>query len=205
MHYGEKFNSITHLIGTALAATGAIVLIMFAVRQDDPWKIASFSVFGAMLTLLYATSTLYHCARGPIKPLLRKIDHCAIYLLIAGTYMPFTLICLRGTLGWSLFGVVWGVAMLGILQEIWTIRGGRVLAVVSYVTLGWLAVLAATPLTHALKPGGFTWLAIGGVFYTVGVLFYAFDKKWRHAHGIWHLFVMAGSGSHYVAVLFFIV
>lgn len=204
MYYSEKFNSISHLVGAVLATAGAVVLIALAARLGDPWKIVSFSVYGAMLQTLYLTSTLYHSVRGPAKDVLRKFDHCAIYLLIAGTYTPFTLVSLRGAWGWSLFGTVWGLALLGIVQEIWLAKGARVMSLVIYVLMGWLAVTAIVPLIAALTWGGFIWLAAGGVLYTVGIFFYATDDKLRHGHGVWHLFVLGGSICHYFSVLFYV-
>lgn len=204
MYHGERFNSISHLLGAALAAIGTIVLITFAVRLGDPWKIVSFSVYGAMLTTLYITSTLYHSVRGRAKNVLRKFDHCAIYLLIAGSYTPFTLVSLRGAWGWSLLGAVWGLALLGIVQEIWLAKGARVWSLAIYVLMGWLAVIAIAPLISALTWNGFIWLVAGGLFYTIGIIFYATDEKLRHGHGVWHLFVLGGSACQYFAVLFYV-
>lgn len=204
MYYGEKFNSITHLFGTVLAAAGAVLLIVLAARLGDPWKIVSFSIYGAMLLLLYLTSTLYHSVRGRVKDVLRKFDHCAIYLLIAGSYTPFTLVTLRGAWGWSLFGAVWGLALLGIAQEIWLAKDARILSLVIYCLMGWLVVIAIGPLIAALTWHGFIWLAAGGLFYTVGIIFYATDHKLRHGHGVWHLFVLGGSVCHYFAVLLYV-
>ncbi len=205
MHCGELFNSITHLMGTVLAAAGAAVLVVLAARLGDPWKIVSFSIYGVMLLALYTLSTLYHSTRGKAKDVLRKLDHCSIYLLIAGTYTPFTLVTLRGAWGWSLFGVIWGLAALGIAQEAWLGKGARILSLVIYVLMGWLSVIAVKPLLAALTPAGFAWLAAGGLFYTGGIVFYALDEKLRHGHGIWHLFVLAGSASHYLAILLYVV
>jgi hemolysin III len=204
MYYGERFNSISHLIGAALAATGSVVLIFLAARLGDPWKIVSFSIYGTMLLALYVTSTLYHSTQGRAKNVLRKFDHCAIYLLIAGSYTPFTLVSLRGPWGWSLFGTVWALALLGVAQEIWLAKGARVLSLVIYVLMGWLALIAIVPLISALSWGGFAWLAVGGLLYTVGIIFYATDDKLRHGHGVWHLFVLGGSAAHYFTVLFYV-
>jgi hemolysin III len=204
MYYGERFNSISHLTGAALAATGTVALIVLASRLGDPWKIVSFSVYGAMLVFLYVSSTLYHSLRGRGKDVLRKFDHCAIYLLIAGTYTPFTLVSLRGTMGWSLFGTVWGLALLGIVQEIWLARGMRIMSLAIYVLMGWLALIAVSPLLAALGRDGFAWLAAGGLLYTVGIVFYATDERLRHGHGVWHLFVLGGSACHYVTVLLYV-
>ncbi len=205
MYHGERFNSSTHLLGTVLAAAGATVLVILAARQGDPWKIISFSIYGVMLFGLYTLSTLYHSTRGRVKDVFRKLDHCSIYLLIAGTYTPFTLVTLRGAWGWSLFGVIWGLAALGIAQEAWLGKGARILSLVIYVLMGWLSVIAVKPLLAALTPAGFAWLAAGGLFYTGGIVFYALDEKLRHGHGIWHLFVLAGSASHYLAILLYVV
>src|ERR1035437_327106 len=204
MYYGEKFNSISHLIGAILAAAGAVLLIVLAARTGDPWKIVSFSIYGAMLLMLYLSSVLYHSVRGRAKDVLRKFDYCAIYLLIAGSYTPFTLVTLRGSWGWSLFGAVWSLALLGIAQELWLAKGARIVSLVIYFLMGWLAVIAIVPLIAALTWRGFIWLAAGGLFYTLGIVFYATDHKVRHGHGVWHLFVLGGSVCHYFAVLLYV-
>ena len=205
MYHGERFNSISHLVGAALALVGSVLLIGLATRLGDPWKIVSFSVYGTMLVTLYVFSTLYHSVRGTgAKNVLRKFDHCSIYLLIAGTYTPFALVSLRGGWGWWLFGVIWGLALLGIVQEIWFARGARVLSLVIYVLMGWLAMAVVSPLWQALTPAGFAWLAAGGACYTLGIIFYATDHKVRHGHGLWHLFVLAGSICHFVTVLLYV-
>ena len=150
-------------------------------------------------------STTYHSVRRrKPKAVLRKLDHCSIYLLIAGSYTPFALVSLRGPWGWSLFGVVWGLALLGIAQEIWWARGARVLSLVIYVLMGWLALVAVVPLWHALTPAGFAWLLAGGACYTLGIVFYAADHRVRHGHGLWHLFVLGGSICHFFAVFFYV-
>jgi hemolysin III len=204
MYHGERFNSMTHLLGTALAVAGSAVLIALAAAQGDPWKIVGSSVFGAMLITLYAVSTLYHSVRGRAKDVLRMLDYCAIYLLIAGTYTPFTLVPLRGAVGWTLFGVIWTLAAIGIVQELLFASGRRLVSLVLYLVMGWLGVAAAVPLGEALSAAALGWLIAGGVLYTGGVVFFIYDEDWRHAHGIWHLFVMAGSASHFVSVMFFI-
>ena len=204
MYYGEKFNALTHTVGAVLALAGTVVLIVLAALDGDPWKIVSVLVYGATLTLLYSFSALYHSLRGRAKRVLRHLDHHSIYLLIAGSYTPFCLVTLRGPWGWSLFGVVWGLAALGSLQELWTKSEARILSVVIYVVMGWMALVALVPLLRALGPAGFAWLAAGGLFYTVGIVFYALDARLRHAHGIWHLFVLAGSATHYVAILLYV-
>ena len=201
MYPGERFNGFSHLAGTGLAIAGTAVLVTGAAQRADPWRIVSFSIYGAMLIALYLFSTLYHSVRGRAKQVLRKLDHCSIYLLIAGTYTPFALVTLRGAWGWSLFGIIWGLAVLGIVQEIWLARGHRILSLVIYVLMGWLALVAIAPLWEALTPAGFAWLAAGGAFYTGGIFFYATDHKLRHGHGVWHLFVLAGSACHFFTVL----
>ena len=204
MYPGERFNGISHLIGAVLALAGLVVLVVVAARQGDAWKIVSFSLYGATLFLLYGFSTLYHSLRGRAKTIFRRFDHLAIYLLIAGTYTPFTLVTLRGVWGWSLFGAVWGLAVVGMALEYLPRRGARILPVVIYLGMGWLALIALRPLLQALPLAGFVWLLAGGLFYTIGVLFYALDKRLRHAHGVWHLFVLAGSASHYFAILYYV-
>lgn len=204
MYYGERFNSMSHLAGASLAAVGGVLLIVMAARMGDPWKIVSFSIYGTMLLCLYLASTLYHSLRGRAKKIWCKFDHCAIYLLIAGSYTPFTLVSLRGAWGWSLFGAVWGLALFGIVQEIWLAKGRRILSLLIYVLMGWLAVVAAVPLVNALGRDGFLWLAAGGLIYTVGIVFYATDEKWRYGHGVWHLFVLGGSVCHYFTVVAYV-
>src|ERR1035437_6538897 len=201
MYYGEKFNALTHLVGAVLALAGSVVLIMVAALGGDPWKLVSVSIYGVTLVLLYTFSALYHSVRGRAKDILRKLDHHGIYLLIAGSYTPFCLVTLRGPWGWSLLGVIWGLAVLGSLQEMRPKHGTRILSVVIYVVMGWVALVALVPLQQALGPAGFAWLAAGGLFYTVGIIFFALDTRLTHAHGIWHLFVIAGSAAHYVAIL----
>jgi hemolysin III len=204
MDDGERLNSITHVVGAALAAAGGLALVVAAARGGDVWKIVSFSIYAATLLTLYLTSALYHSARGPAKLLLRRLDHCAIYLLIAGSYTPFTLVSLRGPWGWSLFGIVWTLALVGIFQELCYAKGARVLSLLIYVVMGWVCVLGARPLIAALTWDGFLWLAAGGALYTGGIVFYVNDQRWRHSHGVWHLFVLGGSGCHFGAVALYV-
>ncbi len=204
MYHGEKFNAISHLVGALLALAGSVVMIVMASLSGDPWKIVSVAIYGMTLVLLYSFSTLYHSMRGPLKQLFQKLDHHSIYLLIAGSYTPFCLVSLRGNWGWTLFAVIWGLALLGSLQEFRQKTDARILSVVIYIVMGWAALAALAPLKQALGASGFTWVAVGGIFYTVGIIFYALDTRLRHAHGIWHLFVIAGSSAHYVAILLFV-
>jgi hemolysin III len=204
MYHGEKFNAWTHLAGALLALAGALWLLRIAIGSGDGWRIFSVVVYGVTLVLLYSISTIYHSVRGRAKTILRKLDHLSIYLLIAGSYTPFCLISLRGAWGWSLFGVVWGLALAGMLQEIKPRSPARVMSLVIYALMGWIVLVAVKPLLASLGVAGFAWLAAGGVFYTVGIVFFAFDERFRHWHGIWHLFVIAGSLMHYIAVLFYV-
>lgn len=201
MYAGERFNAVSHLFGAVLALIGLVFLLVVASRQGDAWKIVSFAVYGATLFLVYLCSTLYHSLRGRAKDVLRRLDHSTIYLLIAGSYTPFALVTLGGAWGWSLFGVVWGLALLGIAQELAWGGGRRIVSLVIYLLMGWLALIALAPLARALDAGGLSWLLAGGLFYTVGVVFYALSDRWGPAHGIWHVFVLGGSGAHFAAVL----
>jgi hemolysin III len=203
---GEEIaNSVIHGVGVVLAIAGLIVLTSYASLFGDVWHVVSCSIFGATLVLLYTASTLYHGIQSPIaKRVLRLVDHSAIFLLIAGTYTPFTLVNLRGPWGWSLFGVVWGIAVLGIIFEVIFIDRWKILPVVIYVAMGWLIVAAIRPLLSALALGGLVLLAGGGLCYTLGVIFYV-SKKMPYHHAIWHLFVLAGSTLHFFAVLFYVI
>ncbi len=203
MTQGEKFNTITHLIGAILALAGMVVLIVFASLQGDPWKIVSFTVYGITLFVLYAVSTLYHWYSGPLKELFQRFDHLAIYLLIAGSYTPFTLVTLHGAWGWSLFGAVWLLALIGMIQESVGDKRYEAVSVVIYALMGWLILIALEPLLDKLTSAGFWWLFGGGMMYTLGIIFYAFDHR-RHFHGIWHLFVFAGSAAHYFTIIYFV-
>jgi len=204
MYHGERFNSISHLVGAVAALAGLVVVVVIAAQQGDPWKIVSFSIYGTTLFLLYTISTLYHSLRGRAKQIFRKLDHLSIYLLIAGTYTPFTLVTLRGVWGWTLFGVIWGLAVVGMALEALPQKGNRILSIVVYVLMGWLVLFALKPLLEALPFAGFIWLLLGGVFYTGGIMFYLFDEQIRHFHGIWHLFVLAGSICHYLTILLYV-
>jgi hemolysin III len=204
MEKGERINSISHLIGTSLSLAGLVVLVVHAARQGDPWKIVSFSIYGATLVALYFFSTLYHSTRGKAKTIFQTLDHAAIYLLIAGTYTPFTLVTLRGAWGWSLFGVIWGLAVIGMLQDLLLARRRSILSVVIYLLMGWLVVVAIRPLASALPVGGLIWMVCGGLSYTIGVVFYALDKRLSYGHEIFHFFVLVGSACHYFTILFYV-
>lgn len=205
MYHGERFNAWTHLVGALLALSGAVWLLVLAIASGDGWKVFSMAVYGATLVMLYSISTVYHSVRGHLKDILRKLDHLSIYLLIAGSYTPFCLISLRGPWGWWLFGIVWTLAAIGMLQEIKPRSKARILSLVIYGVMGWIVIVAIKPLLANLGLSGFLWLAAGGISYTVGIVFFAFDERYRHWHGIWHLFVIAGSLAHFIAILFYVV
>jgi hemolysin III len=200
MYPGERLNSITHLVGAVLALVGLIVLVVQAAVHGGAKTIVSVSVYGASLLILYTSSTLYHSLRGTAKRVFQHLDHVAIYLLIAGTYTPFTLVVLQGRLGWWLFGAVWALAVVGMLQELRKSKGRRILSVVIYVGMGWVGVLAVKPLAGALGTAGLVWLLVGGICYTGGVAFYALDRRVPVFHGVWHLFVLAGSLAHFFVI-----
>lgn len=201
MYVGERFNAITHLVGAALALAGAAVIIPVAVVWGDARRVAAASIYAAMLLALYLSSTLYHSLRGRAKEVFRVFDHCAIYLLIAGTYTPLALVTLRGPVGWTLFAVVWTLAVAGIAKDVFLHGRFRVISVVLYLVMGWLVIAAFAPLRQALPVTGIAWLIAGGIVYTAGVIFYGLSKRVRHSHGVWHLFVLGGSICHYVVVL----
>jgi len=204
MYKGEHFNAISHLVGAVAALAGLVILVVEASRVGDPWKIVSFSIYGFTLFALYLFSTLYHSFRGKAKEVFKVFDHTAIYLLIAGTYTPFTLVVLQGAWGWILFATVWGLAVIGMILDSLPQKGLRILPMSIYLVMGWVCVVALNPLIEELSQAGFRWLLLGGVFYIVGIIFYAFDKKVSYFHGIWHLFVLAGSICHYFTVLFYV-
>lgn len=204
MYYGERLNGYTHLAGTVLALGGATVLVSIAAAKGDPWRLASFSIYGATLCVLYLASTFYHSTRGRLKAIFRKLDYSAIYLLIAGSYTPFALVTLNGAWGWTLFAATWGLALIGILQELWLAKGARLASLAIYLIMGWMGLLVMEPLVRALTWDGFAWLLAAGAVYTVGIVFYLFDERFRHWHGIWHLCVMAGSALHFATVLKFV-
>lgn len=201
---GEIFNSVTHLAGSIFAVVGLVGLLVVAIRTRDPWKITSFAVYGVALVELYLVSTLYHALRGPAKRVFRRLDHTSIYVVIAGTYTPFALVSLRGNWGYPLLAAVWILAAVGILQEFLLPRRIRSLSVSLYLLMGWLAVLVFFPLKDAIGPAGMAWLVAGGLLYTIGVFFYLVDEKYAHSHGVFHLFVLAGSVLHFLVVLLYV-
>lgn len=205
MYSGEKFNSVTHLIGAALAIAGLSILVTIAVLQRDLLKGVSFSIYGATLVLLYGLSTIYHSVRNRrAKAILQVLDHNAIYLLIAGSYTPIALVTLRGTWGWTLFGLSWGLALFGIVQEMTLGRYTRRLSMALYLLMGWLVVIAIKPLIQAMPVPGLVWLVVGGLIYSLGIYFYVHGERRKHFHGIWHLFVLGGSFCHFICMLLYV-
>ncbi len=202
---GEEIaSSITHSIGTGLSIAALVILIIVATKSKDVWKIVSFSIYGTSLILLYLTSTLYHSIITPkIKNIFRILDHSAIYLLIAGSYTPITLTFMRGTWGWTLFGLVWAMAISGIILTALLLDKLKVILVISYVAMGSLAIIAIKPMIQMVPKGMIIWLFIGGACYLSGLIFYLWRKLPYH-HPIWHVFVLAGSISHFLGVLFYL-
>ena len=198
----EVINSLTHAIGLLLSIAGTAVLVASASVQGDPWKIVSFSVFGASLALLYGASMLYHGSRRPHwRALYKMLDHCAIFALIAGTYTPFLLVNMRGTVGWTLFGVIWGLAFAGIILKLRFGNRYKLARVGIYLAMGWLVMFASGELMDTVSPLGFWLLLAGGITYTAGVVFYLADRL-PYNHAIWHLFVVGGSVCHFYAIYY---
>ena len=201
MYKGERFNSISHLVGASLALVGGAVLVTFAAMSGEIDKIVSYSVYALTLFLLYLISTLYHSFPGPAKNVLRVLDHQAIYLLIAGTYTPFAMVALQGSLGWWLLGAIWGLAAIGVVLDGLRRTGPRIASLLLYLLMGWFCVFALDSFVSALSPASLGWLLAGGIFYTTGVVFFVLDNRYPWCHGVWHLFVIAGSASHYFSIL----
>ena len=197
----ELANTLTHGLGLLLSIVGVPGLIVMASRHGDAWHVVSCSVYGATLIILYSASTLYHGARTPRwKKILQVMDHACIYLLIAGTYTPFTLVMLRGGWGWTLFGLVWGGALVGIFFKLFFTRRFEVVSTVTYILMGWIALVATYPIVQQFPLGCILWLVAGGVSYTFGVIFFVLDRL-PFMHAVWHVCVLAGSICHYVAVM----
>lgn len=207
-HYtpGEEIaNSVIHGVGLVLAIAGLAVLTAFASLYGDAWHVVSCSIFGASLILLYTTSTLYHSIPLPrVKAVLRTLDHAAIFILIAGTYTPFLLVSLRGPWGWTLFVLIWGMALVGVALRIGPGHHSHWLSLGLYLGMGWAIVVAVKPLLNSVAPGGLVLLLAGGLAYTVGVVFYVWHRLPYH-HAIWHGFVLVGSILHYFAILFYVI
>ncbi len=205
MYYGERLNSISHLVGAALALMGLGALLTVSIQTADPWVISSFSIFGVSMVLLYTMSTLYHSFSPPkLKRLFQLFDHVSIYLLIAGTYTPYMLVSLRDGNGWAIMSVVWILAVAGIISEVFLSgRAVKVGQMIVYLAMGFACSYDLGALKLALSGQGYYWLTAGGVAYAGGVVFYILDKMNRlnHAHGIWHFFVLAGTLCHFVSIV----
>jgi len=202
MYKGEFFNSISHLVGAVMALIGASVLITLASIEGNITKLVSVSVYGVTLFVLYLSSTLYHSFRGQIKLVFKQLDHFAIYLLIAGTYTPFTLLAIKGATGWWLLTVVWTLALLGIVIETLPIKGPRIIPVFIYLIMGWACLFTLDPMIKGMSPQAFNLLVAGGASYSIGVIFYILDHfPIPYMHQIWHVFVIGGSACHYFSIL----
>lgn len=200
----EVANSVTHGLGLLASIVGAVVLVSLAVERGEGWHVVSAAVYGATLIALYAASTLYHALKGTkARGVLRILDHCSIYLLIAGTYTPITLVSLRGGWGWALFGTVWALAVAGIFFKVFATGRFGYLSTVAYVLMGWICILALRPMLVLLSPGALALLLAGGVAYTAGTVFYAWERI-PYSHAVWHLFVVAGSVCHYLAIALYV-
>ncbi|WP_438492047.1 PAQR family membrane homeostasis protein TrhA [Paenibacillus sp. IHBB 3054] len=200
----EVANAITHGIGTVLSVAALVLLVVFASLKGTAWHVVSFSIYGTTMLLLYLNSTLVHSLReGKAKDLFEFFDHSSIYLFIAGTYTPFLLVAIRGTLGWSLFGVIWGVAFFGVLFKAYFVKRFLFMSTVFYIAMGWLIVIAWNPLSAVVAGGGMTLLMAGGILYTLGTIFYVW-RGFPFHHAIWHVFVLAGSVTHFFAVLIYL-
>jgi len=207
MYYGEKFNSITHLVGAVLAVMALGSLLTIGIQQKNPFVFISFTVFGLTLVLLYTMSTLYHSFHPQkLKHIFQKLDHISIYLLIAGTYTPYMLVSLGDGNGPLMLSLVWALAVLGILLDTFVRNRLEIMQLTIYLTMGWLSVMEYSNLATVIPLPGIVWLTLGGIAYTIGVIFYVLDnmKKLRHAHGIWHLFVLTGSISHFISIAIYV-
>ena len=201
----EVAHSVTHGIGLLGAVAGLVLLLVLAAATRDPWRITACAIYASTLVLLYGTSTLYHALSATrARDLFRVLDHSAIYLLIAGTYTPFALVSLRGPWGWTLLAIVWSLALAGVTMK--AVFGARwpIISTALYIAMGWVVIIAVKPLVAHVPPAGIAWLVAGGLAYTGGVVFYAWTKL-RYSHAIWHLFVLAGSVCHYIAVVLYVV
>ncbi|MCM2301904.1 MAG: hemolysin III family protein [Flavobacteriaceae bacterium] len=200
----EKINVITHAVGIVISIAALVLLVMFASFYGNVWHIVSFSIYGASLIALYTASTIYHSIQDPKwRYRFNIVDHSAIYILIAGTYTPFALVTLNGTVGWVLFGVTWGIAAIGIIFKIFFTGRFDIISTIAYVAMGWIVIFAINPLMDNLPINGIFWLFLGGIFYTIGAIIYAI-KRIKFNHAIFHVFVLLGSISHFFAVFFYV-
>ena len=207
-HYSlseELVNAVSHGIGALFSVAALVLTLVLSTWKGNVWGVVSSAIYGGTLIILYTMSTLYHSFKvNNAKRVFRIIDHCSIYLLIAGTYTPYTLVSLRGPVGWTLFGVVWGAAILGIIFNSIDMNKYKIISMISYIAMGWVIVLAAKPLYESIGFSGIFWLLLGGVLYTVGAVFYVIGKKRRFSHSIFHIFVLLGSLCHFFSILFYV-
>jgi len=200
----EKLNVITHGIGLVLSVIALVLLVVYSSLEGDVWQITSFSIFGASLIVLYSASTLYHYSKNPkLRNRLNIFDHASIYVLIAGTYTPFALVVLHGTVGWIIFGVSWGLALTGIIFKLFFTGRFDKLSTIAYVLMGWIIIFAIKPLVNNLPLNGLLWLAAGGIFYTIGAILYSMNKL-KYNHAIFHIFVLLGSFCHFMSIFFYV-
>ncbi|WP_456424147.1 PAQR family membrane homeostasis protein TrhA [Lutibacter sp.] len=200
----EKFNVISHAIGLVLSVIALVLLVVYASLKGNAWHIVSFSIYGASLIVLYSASTFYHYVQNPkLRYKLNIFDHSAIYVLIAGTYTPFTLVVLKGWVGWTIFGVSWGLALAGIVLKLFFTGKYDKISTFAYVLMGWVVIFAIKPLVQNLPFEGLMWLLAGGIFYTVGAVLYSI-KNLKYNHAIFHIFVLLGSFAHFIAVFFYV-
>jgi hemolysin III len=201
----EIAHSVTHGIGVLLSVIGLATLVVYSSQYGDVWHVVSSCIYGATLIALYTSSTLYHAVTVPdLKKFLQKLDHAAIFLLIAGTYTPFTLVNLRGGWGWTLFGIVWSIAIAGMIMELIVKKRYKRISLSLYLGLGWIVMIAIEPMMSSVEPGGLILLLIGGLFYSLGVIFYVWKTLVYH-HAIWHMFVLAGSACHFFAIFYYVI
>ena len=201
----ELLNSISHGIGALLGVCALVLCVVVAAMNSNVWGVVAGSIYGGSLIILYTMSTIYHALKvNRAKKVFRVIDHCSIYLLIAGTYTPYTLVTLRGGWGWTLFGIVWGAAALGITLNAIDLKKFKVLSMITYLAMGWVIIIAIKPMLAALAPGGLWLLLLGGISYTIGAVLYVMGKKKKYIHGVFHIFVVIGSMLHFFSILFYV-
>lgn len=201
----ELLNSISHGVGALLGVAALVLCVVMAALKGNVWGVVSGSIYGASLIILYTMSTIYHALKvNRAKKVFRVIDHCSIYFLIAGTYTPYTLVTLRGGWGWTLFGIVWGAAILGITLNAIDIKKFKILSMITYLAMGWVIIIAIKPMLSAMAPGGLWLLLLGGISYTIGAVLYGMGKKKRYVHGVFHIFVVIGSVLHFFSILFYV-
>jgi len=202
----ELFNSLTHGLAAVFSIVALVAMVVFASYDKSPWKIVSCAIYGLTMVLLFVSSTLYHAFKLPkVKDFFHIMDHSSIFLLIAGTYTPFLLATdLRGPLGWSMFGIIWGCAVIGVILKAFLTGKFKIASTIIYLLMGWIIIFAMKSLWSAIEPAGFFWLVAGGLLYSLGIIFYL-NKKLKYSHAVWHLFVFAASACHFVSVMFYIV